>query len=155
MEFLCLNCGLINEGKNQPCIKCAKTNNQENYEKIMSYSKKACYYGYDYRIVFEEQVSQIGYVNEKANLPTPDNYQEFLAAAALSGFIGNFGYDLIKYLANQVKEKLLKKKGLEGVSYNDDETLKLVQDNNQLNKFAVYVRQYYKGLPNIDKKVEE
>jgi len=153
MEYLCTNCGHINQTIN--CSNCDYKINQEDYEKLREYAKRAVHYGYQYRVEYEKQVSENGNVNVKYSLFQPDTWYEWLAMAALSGLVGTYATDLVKFVGKQILSTLQPKIDNQTLNQEEQKIVNFLSDNNQLNKFTIYINNYYNGMPKVDKKVEE
>lgn len=153
MEYLCTNCGFINE--NLLCSNCDYEINQTEYEKLSEYVKRAVHYGYQYRVKYEKQVFESGSVRVKYSLFQPDRWYEWLAMAALSGLVGSYGTDLVKFIGKQILLSLQPKIDSQKLNQEEQKIVTFLLDNNQLNKFTIYINNYYNGMSNIDKNVEE
>ncbi|HEX7412621.1 MAG TPA: hypothetical protein VF411_01155 [Bacteroidia bacterium] len=154
MTFLCLECGYINE--NNPelvCRPCQTPLDKELYDLLIDYSFRAVQYDYKYRTNYEKQVQESGAIKTKYSLHDPTNEIQWLAAAALSGVAGNFVYDIIKYIAKQIKDRITEKSKTIELEQIDEDTFEIVADEQTLSKFILYIQSYYKGNSKIDKKV--
>jgi hypothetical protein len=156
MDYLCLNCGHLNFNTDtKVCAICHTENDLDRLKFLSDYANRAIHYGYQYRIEYEKQVKTQGEVTVKYSLLNPSTYLEWIGVAALSGVLGNMVYDIVKHVANQVYQKLTTKQQHTELSTEEKAAMKIIGDNATLNKFIVYIQQYYKGMPNIDKKAEE
>ena len=153
MYFLCLNCGEINQNEELCCRNCGSELDTKEYNHLMEYSKRAFEYGFDYRLAYEEQVKNYGEVKVKFSLVSPENYQTWMAAAALSGMIGNLAYDLVKYVGKKIIEQLKTKE--EPLNYSEKIIIEIISDNNKLIQFTNYIQGYYKGNSKLNKEVEK
>lgn len=153
MYFLCLNCGEINQNEELCCRNCGSELDTKEYNHLMKYSKRAFEYGFDYRLAYEEQVKNYGEVKVKFSLVSPENYQTWMAAAALSGMIGNLAYDLVKYVGKKIIEQLKTKE--EPLNYSEKIIIEIISDNNKLIQFTNYIQGYYKGNSKLNKEVEK
>jgi len=155
MNFLCLNCGLINDNSSSLiCTNCGKELDELVYYELMNYSNRAVHYGYKYRRIYEEDVEKNGKISVKYSITNPLTLEEWLAAAVLGGIVGNLAYDLVKFVCKQIYQKLTTKKENE-ITSEDKLMLKFINDNNNLKKFILYIQDYYNGLPGINKKILE
>ncbi|ALJ01677.1 hypothetical protein [Rufibacter tibetensis] len=156
MNYLCLNCGYINNNtETVVCEICNIENDLEQYQKFSEYAKQAVQYGYSYRTAYEHQLATQGDVKVRYSIFNPDDYYELLAIAALSGIAGNLAYDLVKHVAKQIYTKLIKKEKDVELTYAEQDLLRLIDDNAFMNKFIVYIQDYYQGMPNIDKRISK
>jgi hypothetical protein len=157
MDFLCTNCGKINfsviESENPHCSKCNTKLHTIEYENIINYASRAVHYGFDYRIEYEKQIVEEGEIKIMYSLLQPLNYLEWLAVSALSGLIGSFVTDLVKYVAIQIKEFLIDKSTKSELSNQEINVINIISDEKQLNQFILYIQNYYQGLQNVDKRV--
>lgn len=156
MDYLCLNCGYLNfDTDTNVCANCNTENDIERLKFLSDYANRAIHYGYQYRVEYERQVKIQGEITVKYSLLNPSTYLEWIGVAALSGVLGNLVYDIVKHVATQVYQKLTSKQQLTGLSNEEKNVMNIIGDNATLNKFIVYIQQYYKGMPNIDKKAEK
>ncbi|PWS33219.1 hypothetical protein [Pedobacter paludis] len=153
IKYLCTNCGHINDSL--LCQNCQNRTDESEYKKLSDYARRAVYYGYTYRVEYEDQVSKNGEVTVKFSLFQPDTWHEWLAMAALSGFVGTYATDLVKYVGKQILTLLKPKIDNKTLTDKEQDMVNFLSDNNQLNKFTIYINNYYAGVSTIDKKVEE
>ena len=155
MNFICTNCGQINDNESFICANCNTKIDEIEYFRLIDYARRAFHYGYSYRVEYEKQVAEHGEVQAKYSLFQPDQWYEWLAMAALSGAVGTYTTDLVKYVSKKILDMFSKKAAETGLSAEEQRTVDFLTDNGQLNKFSVYIIAYYNGLPRIDKRVEE
>ncbi len=154
MDYLCLNCGHINyKRETNVCESCNYENDLKEYNKFSEYAKRAVQYGYQYRVVYEQQLAIQGEIPVRYSIVNPETYFELLAVAALGGIVGNSAYDLVKHVAKQIHNRLTKKQKDAELTPEEQDLIILMEDNVFLNKFIVYIQSYYKGMPNIDKRI--
>ena len=154
MDSLCLNCGHINDKiETNVCESCSYENDLGQYHKFSEYAKRAVQYGYQYKMVYEHQLLTQGEIKEKYSILNPETYFELLAVAALGGIVGNSAYDLVKHVAKQIHTRITKKHKDAELTLEEQDLIILMEDNVFLNKFIVYIQSYYKGMPNIDKRI--
>jgi DNA-directed RNA polymerase subunit RPC12/RpoP len=152
MQYLCTNCGHINE--NILCSNCGHQIDETEYEKLRDYAKRAVHYGYQYRVEYERQVSESGDVTVKYSLFQPETWYEWLAVAALSGLVGTYATDLVKFVGKQILSLLQSKIENQTLNNEEQKMVNFLSDSNQLNKFTIYIKNYYNGMPKVDKRVE-
>lgn len=156
MSNLCLNCGHINHKiVTTVCENCNNENDLEQYHKFSEYARRAVRYGYQYRTAYENQLTTQDDVKERYSIINPETYYELIAIAALSGIAGNLAYDLVKHVAKQIYNGLIKKQKHAGLTYEEQGLINLINDNAFLNKFITYIQSYYKGMPDIDEKISK
>tara|TARA_R110001599_G_scaffold131106_1_gene306781 strand:+ start:322 stop:966 length:645 start_codon:yes stop_codon:yes gene_type:complete len=125
----------------------------DDYEILLDYSHRATQYGYRYRLEYEKQVREHGEVIVKFSLVDPSNYLEWLAVSALGGITGSVAFELVKYVAKQIYQKLTSKK--EPLSDSEKSVLKIVSDNATLNQFTIYIQNYHKGNAKTPKEAHD
>ncbi|HEY5593519.1 MAG TPA: hypothetical protein VIK55_21195 [Paludibacter sp.] len=155
MEFICTNCGHINDNETFICENCKTQIVEEDYLNILEYAKRAVSFGYNYRTEYERQVFKTGEVSIKYSLLDPNTWYEWLAMASISGLIGTYATDLVKYVAKQILDLFKDKAKKRKLTEEEQEAVNFLSDNSKLNQFTIYINNYYNGLPKIDKRVEE
>ncbi|MDP1802526.1 MAG: hypothetical protein Q8L81_14295 [Bacteroidota bacterium] len=120
----------------------------------MDYSQRAAQYGYKYRTEYEKQVRDDGKVHTMYSLLDPANELQWLAAVVLSGVAGNLVYDVIKYVAKQIRDRLTEKSKTIELQNFEKDTFEIVADEKTLNQFISYIQAYYKGNK-IDNQVSD
>lgn len=136
MEYICLNCGRINESLT--CPNCHYKISEEEYNEIIEKAQKTIRYGYYYRKESENSLD-IHY-----DLLSPTNYLEWIAAAVLAGI----SYDLVKYLAiriyNYIKDNLTSNEKL------DSRIIDILNDETRFQEFIKYLQEYKDGLATLE-----
>lgn len=152
MDYLCLKCGHINfKAEANVCENCSYERDLEKYHKLAEHAKRAVRYGYRYRIAYEDQVRALGEVRQKYSLLNPESYLELLAQAILVGT----AYDIVKHVAKQIYLRLNNKQKQEGLTFEEQSVINLLNDSRSFSQFIVYVISYYKGMPNVDEKIRK
>lgn len=155
INFICTSCGTLNSGEDFVCLNCKTEINKDEYATLVDYSKRAVYYGYTYRIAYEKQVAEKGEVTLKPSLLQPDNYYEWLAVAAIAGVVGTYASDLVKHVAKQIINLLSEKIKQKTLNKEETKMINFLSDNNELNNFTIYIKNYYNGSPQLDKRVDD
>lgn len=155
MYYLCIQCGHINNNESFICSNCTCKINNEDYERLRQYANRAVQYGYKYRIEYERQILQNGKINVKYSLLEPELWYEWLAMAALGGIVGNYATDLINYVGKQIVHILKDKENESQLSESEKEIINIVQDNKEVNRFNIYINNYYCQSNRINEKVNK
>jgi hypothetical protein len=155
MDFICTNCGAFDNSEDFICSNCHIQIDKNEYAELIDYSKRAVLYGYTYRIEYEHQIAKQGEINVKYSLVTPNTSYEWLAVAALSGLVGSYATTLVNYIAKKILNLLTEKSKQHPLNNEETKMITFLSDNNQLSKFTIYIKNYYDGLPKVDKRVEE
>jgi len=139
----CTKCNNIYKGNNLKCPFCGYTN--QNYKNIKKRAKNAIYYGYLYRVSYEEQLQLHSNIGIHYSLPSPNSIWEFLTMLVITGST----YDIIKSIAikiyKEIKLKLFDKNKLK----------ELIEDKNKLNTFIIYIKEYDENKMNTFKEIKE
>lgn len=139
----CTKCNNIYKGNNLKCPFCGYTN--QNYKNIKKRSRDAIYYGYLYRVSYEEQLQLHSNIRTHYSLSSPNIIWEFLAMVVITGST----YDIVKSIAikiyKEIKLKLFDKNKLK----------ELIEDKNKLNTFIIYIKEYDENKMNTFKEVKE
>lgn len=147
---LCFSCAQIFPADaNDPktCPSCGFSLASVIYHRIMTYAISAVYYGHDYRIAYERQLSKQGKITERYALPDSATLLCFCGAAALSGIIGGIAYDIVKKAMRAAidRSRIIDKDiGQPRVSLDKDA---------DLDSFIQYIQEYYKDPESIDNAV--
>ncbi len=141
MKF-CQNCGTLNDTELSICENCGTEINTESFEKILPFAKNAVCYGFIYRLEYENQIKENGEVTIKYSLLEPSNYYDFIAVAALTGYIGGVAHQIVNYVGKQIVDFVKQK-----IKPNekDKEFIEFFEDADNVEKFAKYVNEYYTG----------
>lgn len=140
MEYICLNCGRINESLT--CPNCHYTISEEEYNEIIEKAQETIRYGYYYRKEAEKNL------NIHYDLLSPTNYLEWIAAAVLAGV----SYDLVKYLAIRIYNYV--KDNLTSNEKQYSRIIDILNDETKFQEFVKYLQEYKDGLATLqeDKK---
>jgi len=149
MKF-CQNCGTLNDIELENCENCGTEINSESFEKILPFAKNAVYYGFMYRLEYENQIKENGEVTIKYSLLEPSNYYDFIAVAALTGYIGGVAHQIVNYVGKQIVDFIKRK--IEP-DEKDKEFIEFFEDDEKVEKFAQYVNEYYTGKHVKNRKV--
>lgn len=136
MEYICLNCGRINESLT--CPNCHYTISEEEYNKIIEKAQKTIRYGYYYRKKSEKSL------NIHYNLLSPTNYLEWIATAVLAGV----SYDLLKYLAMRIYSHI--KVNLTSNDKRYSHIIDILNDETKFQEFVKYLQEYKDGLATLE-----
>src|SRR5262249_5303469 len=147
MNFICTNCGTLNDNNIFTCENCNVKIDENKYLKLKEYASRAAHYGYTYRIEYEKQVAELGEIQTKYSLIQPNIWYEWLAMAALSGVVGTYATDLVKYVAKQIIRHFKEKIENNNLTDEEQKLVNFISNNNTLNKFTIYINNYYNGLP--------
>lgn len=151
---LCLGCAHVftecEKGRFIICPKCGFKLGRGRFNKIINYCYEAVRYGYDYRLVYEDLEEEN---NEESSvafcLAPPDQALVFVAAAVASGIIGNAAYDAVKLAIKKIRESFLNS----GNNQNVNESLRVIEDEGEFDKFAKYIQDFHEGFKVVDEKV--
>lgn len=140
MEYICLNCGRINESLT--CSNCHYTISEEEYNEIIEKAQETIRYGYYYRKEAEKNL------NIHYDLLSPTNYLEWIAAAVLAGV----SYDLVKYLAIRIYNYI--KDNLTSNEKQYSHIIDILNNETKFQEFVKYLQEYKDGLATLqeDKK---
>lgn len=136
MEYICLNCGRINESLT--CPNCHYTISEEEYNEIIEKAQETIRYGYYYRKETEKNL------NIHYDLLSPTNYLEWIAAAVLAGV----SYDLVKYLAIRIYNYI--KDNLTSNEKQDSRIIDILNDETKFQEFVKYLQEYKDGLATLE-----
>jgi hypothetical protein len=154
MNKLCLNCGELFEKSGQnTCSNCLIQFNDLQYNSLIEYAQRAVYYGYLYRLKYEEQIEEQEEITIKYSLLAPSNYYELLAVTVIGGIVGNFAYDIAKYFCQQIYQNLTEKEKNQQLESDEKEFIELISQEEKLNKFILYIKGYYLNDKKINSKV--
>ena len=136
MEYICLNCGRINESLT--CPNCHYTISEEEYNEIIEKAQETIRYGYYYRKEAENNL------NIHYDLLSPTNYLEWIAAAVLA----NVSYDLVKYLAIRIYNYI--KDNLTSNEKQYSRIIDILNDETKFQEFIKYLQEYKDGLATLE-----
>lgn len=136
MEYICLNCGRINESLT--CPNCHYTISEEEYNEIIEKAQETIRYGYYYRKEAEKNL------NIHYDLLSPTNYLEWIAAAVLA----NVSYDLVKYLAIRIYNYI--KDNLTSNEKQYSRIIDILNDETKFQEFIKYLQEYKDGLATLE-----
>lgn len=136
MEYICLNCGRINESLT--CPNCHYTISEEEYNEIIEKAQETIRYGYYYRKEAENNL------NIHYDLLSPTNYLEWIAAAVLA----NVSYDLVKYLAIKIYNYI--KDNLTSNEKQNSRIIDILNDETKFQEFIKYLQEYKDGLATLE-----
>lgn len=136
MEYICLNCGRINESLT--CPNCHYTISEEEYNEIIEKAQETIKYGYYYRKEAEKNL------NIHYDLLSPTNYLEWIAAAVLAGV----SYDLVKYFAIRIYNYI--KDNLTSNEKQYSRIIDILNDETKFQEFVKYLQEYKDGLATLE-----
>lgn len=136
MEYICLNCGQINESLTCPDCHCVIS--EEKYNEIIKKAQETIRYGYYYRKEAEKNL------NIHYNLLSPTNYLEWIAAAVLA----DVSYDLVKYLAIRIYNYI--KDNLTSNEKQYSRIIDILNDEIKFQEFVKYLQEYKDGFATLD-----
>lgn len=136
MEYICLNCGRINESLT--CPNCNYTISEKEYNEIIEKAQKTIRYGYYYRRKSENSL------NIHNSLLSPTNYLEWIAAAVLAGAT----FDLLKCLAIRIYKHI--KNNLTSNENRYYYIIDILNDEIKFQEFIKYLQEYKDGLATLE-----
>lgn len=136
MEYICLNCGQINESLTCPDCHCVIS--EEKYNEIIKKAQETIRYGYYYRKEAEKNL------NIHYNLLSPTNYLEWIAAAVLA----DVSYDLVKYLAIRIYNYI--KDNLTSNEKQYSRIIDILNDEIKFQEFVKYLQEYKDGFATLE-----
>lgn len=136
MEYICLNCGRINESLT--CPNCNYTISIEEYNEIIEKAEKAIRYGYYYRKELENSL------NIHYSLLSPTNYLEWIETVILSGA----SYDILKFFAIRIYNHIKANHKSNEKKYS--RIVDILNDETKFQEFIKYLQEYKDGLPTLD-----
>ena len=152
MTFLCFNCGYLNdESKESSCENCQTKIDKVSYNQIMTYSNRVKSYVFESKKV-NEKIEYPETIRVEFSVVSPQNYFEFLIAAALAGTVGNLVYDIGKHVAKQIFDRLSNKQKNIELSQSEQDVFEIVSDEATLKKFIDKVQLFYKDKLPIEKE---
>lgn len=155
-SVLCFGCAhiFIDSGKGRfvTCPECGFKLGRGRFNKIINYCYEAVRYGYDYRLAYEEHLEERGKDEECSVafcLAAPEQALVFVAAAVASGIIGNAAYDAIKMVIKKINKSFHNSENNRIVS----ESLRVIEDEDEFQKFTKYIQDFHEGFKVVDEKV--
>lgn len=153
---LCFGCAHIfaenEKGRFVICPKCGFKLGRGRFNKIINYCYEAVRYGYDYRLAYEEHLEE-RCKDEGSSvafcLAAPEQALVFVAAAVASGIIGNAAYDAVKLVIKKLKESFQDS----GNNLKVSESLRVIEDEYEFEKFKKYIQDFHEGFKVVDEKV--
>lgn len=140
--IFCQKCATLNDVNNEKCSNCESNLNHDLFERLLPFAKNASYYGYFYRVDYENQVKESGKVSIKYSLLQPSNYFDFIAVAALTGYIGGVSHQIVNYIGKQIVDFIKTKINPDE---KDNEFVDFFENKDKLERFTRYINDYYTG----------
>ncbi|RTL55589.1 MAG: hypothetical protein EKK46_06645 [Rhodocyclaceae bacterium] len=147
---LCLSCGEVidfPEEQGARCSECGTELDPKAILRLYEYAAEVYYYGVQYRRYYEDAYA------ESNNPPKPSLLFDgeafaWVMLAALSGVVGNAAYDLVKSVANRVREDVAA-----GRLPARDYSPMLELSDNELGELIGSAREYRNGMDGLTKEV--
>lgn len=144
MEYICLNCGQINDSLN--CPTCGYSTTKEEYNSVMKQANDAIRYGYFYRKIAEEATK-----NEKNRyhfcITNPSDFIEWIASLVISGV----SFDLIKLFVKNIYSFVKSK--FSNPDKKQEKIIEIFENEEELRLFVRYTKEFHAGLKDVDSKI--
>lgn len=144
MEYICLNCGQINDSLNCPTCGCSTT--KEEYNSIMKQANDAIRYGYFYRKIAEEATKNEN-IRYHFCITNPSDFIEWIASLVISGV----SFDLIKLFVKNIYSFVKSK--FNNPDKKQEKIIEILENEEELRLFVRYTREFHAGLKGVDSKI--
>ncbi len=149
---ICYNCSSLHKTKDKDiftCPICLTQQDLKKYTELLDISKKLVRYGYQYRERYEMEYLNDPKLNWNYYLDELTNLFAFVAGAMLNGIIGEFASEKCKTFFKKLKNDPLI------IEIEDKEFKKLLENENEQEKFMRYIQEYRNGKIDTQAKVIE
>ena len=143
----CFFCASVYEGER--CPVCGGRISRDRYEALLGEARRAALYGWRYRRTYESELRQTGEVKTKYALADCGELIYFAAAAAVSGVIGGFSYDIIQKAVGRLARAAEERKR----SREERAFLSWLEKEENLKEFMRYMDEFYNAFDQLEKKV--
>jgi hypothetical protein len=129
------------------CYRCGISISSEESEEVFQYAAETYYYGYQYRVYYENAFRSSPDV-PKPCLAFAGEAFIWITLAMLSGIIGNAAYDVVKVVLKDLRDQAKGRRA-------EDRSYSLLADvtDKELDELFQYARDYYHGLESLRKEV--
>lgn len=148
--YICINCFETRTSKvaNQIiCSSCGHIEKVDSYRNLLNEIKLIVRYSYQYRLKYEEDFKTDPALKSRYYLHELGKIFEFLGLAVISGVAGNYAYDKIKEVINNIVQNPLL------IKIQDKEFQRLLQDEAEMDTFIRYIEEYRNKRFSADKKI--
>lgn len=144
MEYICLNCGHINE--NLKCPACGYIAKEEEYDNVMKQANDAIRYGYFYRKIAEEAIKNEN-IRHHCCITYPSDFIEWIASLVISGV----SFDLIKLFVKSIYSYV--KSTYTNTDKKQEKIIEILENEEELRIFVRYTKEFHAGLKDVDSKI--
>ncbi len=154
-NIICFGCAQIIEVQSPTssiiCPKCGYEMNTKQYYEIVDFARDAYYFGFDYRRAYEDQLMLKGSLKTHYYLAEPFEIAVFIAAAVVSGIIGNASYDVVKKAVKKILGQDTTKDYNKEVAW----LLSLTENEQQYNTLVAYIKNFCDNLEGLHPDIKD
>ena len=147
---LCLNCATLFRSAQSEIYKCPECGYELSLETLLERTKlagDAVHFGYQYRIVYEEQPKEG--LQARFSLLLLHEIVEWITLAAISGLVGGASTELAKRAIAKIRKQVAADPELK-----DLDEAKLILDEEEFKKLTLYVTDFLTGMDNVPREVK-
>jgi hypothetical protein len=108
----------------------------------------AVYFGFQYRMQYEMDLSENGNLKTRHFLPLPSDILSWLALTVIGGVLGGASYEMAKFATKKIISKISSESENDKIA-----NALIVLSQEEFEKLEAYILDYYEGLNDINPEI--